>query len=132
MMTPNHPPPWLSGTRLRNTVTGEQAHYTGRWCAGERDGGFVLVMLDVQPCQFAAQNPTLVEAYWDVADCELADLRVIEGGTITHIVKVENDVYACMLGGPNLTTLFLATSAHTRDKGRIEFVEVDIPKAGLP
>ncbi len=59
-------------------------------------------------------------------------VRVLEGGKITHIVKVENDAYACMLGGPDRQTLFVATSKHTRDAGRIEFVEVDIPGAGLP
>ncbi len=58
--------------------------------------------------------------------------RVLEGGQITHIVRVENDAYACMLGGPDRKTLFVATSKHTRDAGRIEFVEVDIPGAGLP
>lgn len=58
--------------------------------------------------------------------------RVIEGGKITHKVKVENDAYACMLGGKDNTTLFIATSSHTRDQGRIEYVEVEIPKAGLP
>ncbi|NVM17310.1 MAG: SMP-30/gluconolactonase/LRE family protein [Candidatus Lokiarchaeota archaeon] len=59
-------------------------------------------------------------------------VRVLEGGQITHIVKVENDAYACMLGGPDRKTLFVATSKHTRDAGRIEFVDVDIPGAGLP
>ena len=59
-------------------------------------------------------------------------VRVLEGGKITHKVKLENDAYACMLGGINSTTLFIATSTHTRDQGRIEYVEVEIPKAGLP
>jgi sugar lactone lactonase YvrE len=59
-------------------------------------------------------------------------VRVLEGGEITHIVKVENDAYACMLGGPDRKTLFVATSRHERDAGRIEFVEVDIPGVGLP
>jgi len=58
--------------------------------------------------------------------------RVLEGGKITHIVKVENDAYACMLGGPDRKTLFVATSVHTRDAGKIEFVKVDVPGAGLP
>ena len=58
--------------------------------------------------------------------------RVLEGGQITHIVRVENDAYACMLGGPDRKTLFVVTSKHTRDAGKIEFVEVDIPGAGLP
>ncbi|NHJ19431.1 MAG: 5-valerolactone hydrolase [Candidatus Lokiarchaeota archaeon] len=59
-------------------------------------------------------------------------VRVLEGGEITHIVKVENDAYACMLGGLDRKTLFVATSKHTRDAGRIEFVEVDVPGVGLP
>jgi hypothetical protein len=37
-----------------------------------------------------------------------------------------------MLGGLERKTLFVATSKHTRDAGKIEFVEVDIPGAGLP
>ncbi|MFX0070827.1 MAG: SMP-30/gluconolactonase/LRE family protein [Candidatus Hermodarchaeota archaeon] len=59
-------------------------------------------------------------------------IRVVEGGKITHIVKVENQAYACMLGGPDRRTLFIATAAHTRDNGRIEYVEVDVPHAGRP
>ena len=69
---------------------------------------------------------------WAAAPGRHRVVRVLEGGEITHIVKVEHDAYACMLGGPDLTTLFVATSAHTRDKGRIEVVEVDYPKAGIP
>jgi sugar lactone lactonase YvrE len=59
-------------------------------------------------------------------------VRVLEGGKVTHKVKIENDAYACMLGGKSNTTLFIATSTHSRDQGRIEYVEVGIPKAGLP
>ena len=69
---------------------------------------------------------------WVAAPGRHRVVRVLEGGKITHIVKVENDAYACMLGGPDRCTLFIATSAHTRDKGRIEYVEVDIPGTGLP
>jgi len=69
---------------------------------------------------------------WIAAPGRRRVARVLEGGKITHIVRVENDAYACMLGGPDRKTLFVATSKHTRDAGRIEFVEVDIPGAGLP
>lgn len=69
---------------------------------------------------------------WIAAPGRHRVVRVLEGGKITHIVKIENDAYACMLGGPDRCTLFIATSAHTRDKGRIEYVEVDIPGVGLP
>jgi sugar lactone lactonase YvrE len=69
---------------------------------------------------------------WVAAPGRQRVVRVLEGGKITHIVKLEHDAYACMLGGPNMTTLFITTSMHTRDNGRIEFVEVEVPKAGLP
>ncbi|MFX1355118.1 MAG: SMP-30/gluconolactonase/LRE family protein [Promethearchaeota archaeon] len=73
-------------------------------------------------------------AIWVAAPGQHGVLRVLEGGTITNIVKVENEAYACMLGGPNLTTLFIATSkSHLiRDKGQIEYIEVNVPKAGFP
>ncbi len=69
---------------------------------------------------------------WLAAPGRQRVVRVLEGGQITHIVRVENDAYACMLGGIDRKTLFVATSKHTRDAGKIEFVEVDIPGAGLP
>ncbi|MHA1458598.1 MAG: SMP-30/gluconolactonase/LRE family protein [Promethearchaeota archaeon] len=69
---------------------------------------------------------------WLAAPGRKRVVRVLEGGQITHIVRVENDAYACMLGGPDRKTLFIATSKHTRDAGKIEFVKVDIPGAGLP
>ena len=69
---------------------------------------------------------------WAAAPGRRRVVRVLEGGQITHILKVENDAYACMLGGLDRKTLFVATSKHTRDAGKIEFVEVDIPGAGLP
>ena len=58
--------------------------------------------------------------------------RVLEGGQVTHITKEENDAYACMLGGSDHKTLFVAKSKQTRDADRIGFVEVDIQGAGLP
>ena len=59
-------------------------------------------------------------------------VRILEGGKITHKVKVETDAYACMLGGSDRNILFIATSTPERVKGRIEYVKVDIPGAGLP
>ncbi len=59
-------------------------------------------------------------------------IRVLEGGKITHKVKVSTQAYACMLGGPERRTLFITTSTHDRLTGRIEKIEVDVPGAGLP
>ncbi len=60
--------------------------------------------------------------------------RVLEGGNITHKVKVtpNQQPYACMLGGPDRCTLFITTSQHSRKGGRIETIKVDVPGAGLP
>lgn len=61
-------------------------------------------------------------------------IRVIEGGEITNRIKIQdgNSAYACMLGGPDRTTLFICTSNDSRTNGRIEIIEVDFPGAGLP
>ena len=57
--------------------------------------------------------------------------RVLEGGKVTHEVKVSSQAYACMLGGLDRRTLFVATSTPQLE-GRIEVVSVEIPGAGLP
>ncbi len=65
-------------------------------------------------------------------------LRVREGGEVTQRIAVENEAFACMLGGPERRTLFICTAPDsnpekTNDRGgRIETVEVEIPGAGLP
>ncbi|MFX1411299.1 MAG: SMP-30/gluconolactonase/LRE family protein [Promethearchaeota archaeon] len=69
---------------------------------------------------------------WVTAPGRRRVVRVLEGSTITHIVKVENDAYSCTLGGPNRQTLFIATSTHERIHGCIEFVEVEFKGVGLP
>jgi len=58
--------------------------------------------------------------------------RVLEGGKVTHEVKVSSQAYACMLGGLDRRTLFIATTTADRLEGRIEVVKVEIPGAGLP
>jgi sugar lactone lactonase YvrE len=66
-------------------------------------------------------------------------LRVFEGGRIAREVSTgERGAYACMLGGGDRQTLYVCTStgsgpamAEKRD-GRIEYVRVDVPGAGLP
>ena len=58
--------------------------------------------------------------------------RVLEGGKVTHEVKVSTQAYACMLGGLDRCILFVATSTADHLEGRIEIVKVEIPGAGLP
>ena len=58
--------------------------------------------------------------------------RVLEGGEVTHEVKVSTQAYACMLGGLDRCSLFVATSTADQIEGRIEIVRVETPGAGLP
>ncbi len=62
-------------------------------------------------------------------------LRGLQGGEVTHRVKVETRPFAAMLGGPGRRTLFVCTStfdASPTKIGRIETVRVDVPGAGYP
>ncbi len=66
-------------------------------------------------------------------------LRVAEGGEILDSVGAAQNTYACMLGGPRGTTLFVCTApgsdpgeCEARMGGRIEAAEVEVPRAGLP
>ncbi len=66
-------------------------------------------------------------------------VRVIEGGRIDRTISTgQRGAFACMLGGPDRRTLFVVTNsgsgpamAQKRD-GRIDWIRVDIPGAGLP
>ena len=65
-------------------------------------------------------------------------LRVREGGEVTQRIAVENEAFACMLGGPERRTLFICTAPDSNPEktgdrgGQIETVEVETPGAGLP
>jgi sugar lactone lactonase YvrE len=67
-----------------------------------------------------------------------ACVRVREGGEITDVIEVGRGCFACALGGPDRTTLFLLTGdgftgeAIRRRTGAIETVAVAVPGAGLP
>jgi sugar lactone lactonase YvrE len=66
-------------------------------------------------------------------------VRVFDGGRVERTIPTgERGAYACMLGGEDRRTLFICTNtgsgpamADKRD-GRIEFLRVDVPGAGLP
>lgn len=76
---------------------------------------------------------------WVASPVSNEALRVLEGGEVTRRIKVDNQAFACMLGGEKNSTLFILTAGssdpeqcRTKRDGKIEFVEVDIPRAGLP
>jgi sugar lactone lactonase YvrE len=77
-------------------------------------------------------------AVW-VADADGSGcVRVREGGDVTDVVDTGRGCFACALGGPDRTTLFLLTAdgftgeAIRSRTGAIETVEVAVPGAGLP
>lgn len=72
------------------------------------------------------------DGIWVASPISSEVLRVVEGGQVTHKIGVKTQAYACMLGGEDRKTLFIATSGNTRGSGKIEVVQVDIPGAGLP
>jgi sugar lactone lactonase YvrE len=66
-------------------------------------------------------------------------VRVFEGGRVDRSISTgDQTAFACMLGGEKRTTLFICTSTGSgsrmadKNDGRIEYVEVDVPGAGLP
>ncbi len=76
---------------------------------------------------------------WVASPVSNEALRVIEGGEVTNRVKIENQAYACMLGGPDGKTLFIMTSrsshpdeCKTEKSAAVEFVTVKHAGAGLP
>lgn len=78
-------------------------------------------------------------AIWVASPLSGELLRVREGGEVTDCYKHSRPVYACMLGGPDRRTLFLATAethdpqeAAAKRSGRIEMTRVEVPGAGLP
>ena len=78
-------------------------------------------------------------AIWVASPVSGSVLRVREGGEVAERVEVENQPYACMLGGPERRTLFICTALSSDPRettqaraGRIETVEVNVPGAGLP
>ena len=78
-------------------------------------------------------------AIWVAAPYPGEVLRVLEGGDITHHVKVSTRPYACMLGGDDRCTLFVCTAAsalpdevRAMPGGKIENIQVDVAGAGLP
>lgn len=66
-------------------------------------------------------------------------LRVREGGEVLDTVGTSRRAFACMLGGPDGSTLFIATAAASlaavasqQREACIEVTEVAVPHAGLP
>ncbi len=76
---------------------------------------------------------------WVASPVSNEALRVMEGGEVTDRVTVENQAFACMLGGENGKRLFILTAAssdpdecrQTRS-GKIETIDVEHAGCGCP
>jgi sugar lactone lactonase YvrE len=77
-------------------------------------------------------------AVWVADATGNACVRVRQTGEITDVVDTGRGCFACALGGPDRTTLFLLTGegftgeAIRKRTGAIETVQVAVPGAGLP
>ena len=78
-------------------------------------------------------------AIWVASPISGEVLRVREGGEVAARVGVSAQAFACMLGGSERRRLFIAVAETSQPEecrqkrtGRIEFVDVDVPGAGLP
>lgn len=65
-------------------------------------------------------------------------IRVREGGEVAESLATTRNAYACVLGGDDRRTLYVCTAqrggAASRElsSGKIEFVRVEVPGAGIP
>ena len=78
-------------------------------------------------------------AIWVASPTTNDVIRVQEGGVLLDKVEVDRGAFACMLGGENGNTLFISTANDSQEEicikkksARIEIIEVDVPRAGLP
>ena len=78
-------------------------------------------------------------AIWVASPSTNDVIRVQEGGALLDKVEVDMGAFACMLGGENGNTLFISTANDSTEEtclkersARIEVIDVDIPRAGLP
>jgi sugar lactone lactonase YvrE len=76
---------------------------------------------------------------WVASPTSQECLRVIAGGEVTDRIKVEDEAFACMLGGDNGRQLFILTAPSSVPKdcqqaraGKIVCTEVEHARAGCP
>jgi sugar lactone lactonase YvrE len=79
-------------------------------------------------------------AVWVATGVTAECVRVAEGGPILNRVQTSQRTVACMLGGPERSTLFVVTAPPMQPGGRaaasrlglVERATVDVPGAGWP
>lgn len=78
-------------------------------------------------------------AVWAASPTGKAVVRVLAGGEVTDRIDLGRPAFACMLGGSDRRTLYVCTASTSypakcrqRRDGRIEWLRVRVPGAGLP
>lgn len=78
-------------------------------------------------------------AIWVASPSTNDVIRIEEGGSLLDKIEVDMGAFACMLGGEKGNTLFISTAKDSQEEiclreksARIEIIEVNIPRAGLP
>lgn len=99
------------------------------------------VWADLSP-RFAAPDGICLDdsgAVWIANPTAPSCLRIAEGGDVLEEVTTTQNAFACMLGGPAGTTLFVMTAPSgdsaeraTTTEARIEVASVAVGHAGLP
>ncbi|MGD8416301.1 MAG: SMP-30/gluconolactonase/LRE family protein [Pseudomonadales bacterium] len=79
------------------------------------------------------------DGIWSASPTTCECVRQTRGGEITHRVEVDQGAFACMLGGPDRTTLYVLTAdssnpeeCRANRQGRIEACAAPYPAAGWP
>lgn len=125
----------------RTLIVGESfaARFTAFDIAG--DGSLTNRRLWAQ-CESGTPDGCCLDAegaIWYASPVSNECVRVAEGGRILDRVPLAKQAFACMLGGPDRRTLFIATANDSHPErcrqsrsGTIEITRVDVPGAGLP
>lgn len=79
-------------------------------------------------------------AIWLASPVTREVLRVREGGAVTHRIATPGQAVACILGGPDRTTLFVCTGrvlvtpgqSRAERSGAVHAMPVEVPGAGSP
>jgi sugar lactone lactonase YvrE len=76
---------------------------------------------------------------WSASPTSNECIRQLEGSEITDRIAVSQGAFACMLGGPELDTLFILTAPSSDPEdcareqgGRVEYCQAPAPGAGRP
>ena len=123
----------------RTLIVGET--FAGRLSAFdiETDGGLTNRRVWAQLPDGALPDGICLDAaggIWSASPSTNNCIRQLEGGEVTHEIKLERGAFACMIGDDNLYVLTSSTAdpqhCKSRRDARVEVYPAPYPAAGLP